>query len=31
MPTITVVDDTFLQHQDEMAAIIIRARELARL
>lgn len=31
IPTITVVDDTFLQHQDEMAAIITRARELARL
>ncbi|MEO8138259.1 MAG: hypothetical protein ABI742_01375 [Gemmatimonadota bacterium] len=31
IPTITVVDDTFTQHRDEMAAIITRARELARL
>ncbi len=31
IPTITVADDTFLQYRDEMAAIITRARELARL
>ena len=31
IPTITVVDDTFTQYRDEMAAIITRARELARL
>ena len=31
MPTITVVDDTFDQHRDVMADLILQARQRARI
>jgi hypothetical protein len=31
IPTLQVVDDTFAQHRDVMAAIIAKAKERARI